>query len=522
MKRLGPLMAALVLTGCQHLPLRPDSPATARPEQAATAPTQPQPTGATPHDRTHKDAVSEKASPSAVKAAQHRQQPATELVALLRQATYWDRQQDLHHFARWRDYLLRHPQHLQRVLERARPFLPLIISELKHRNMPLELALLPVVESGYRVEARSWQGAAGLWQITRPTARHLKLKVNWWIDQRLDPLASTHAALDYLQQLHQQTGDWLLALAAYNAGLGNVWRAQKQFRGHNGREAKNFWQIQPYLPRETRNYVPQLLAVLNTIRSLPAEKLPRIALEPALRQLTFSSQIDLQRARQNAGVKPEVFARLNAAYRRPYTPPDGPHRLLLPKAAASRLQLALKKTPNLLAVRLKRYRIRPGDSLIRLARRFNTRPDELRRLNKLLSNTLIAGRTLLVPATSLSGQSAQHTKLARHRAPALRHRIRRGESLWTIARRYGVSVRQLARYNGLSVHRALQPGQLLNIPLKRSGRRPITHTVRPGESLWLLARRYGATVDALRRWNGLSAHPVLRPGQKLIILAAQR
>ncbi|WP_294945282.1 LysM peptidoglycan-binding domain-containing protein [Sulfurivirga sp.] len=272
---------------------------------------------------------------------------------------------------------------------------------------------------------------------------------------------------------------------------------------------------------ETRNYVPQLLAVLSAIRSLPTDKLPGIALKPAVRQLIFSSQIDLLQAQQKADVKSEAFTRLNAAYRRPYTPPDGPHRLLLPTDAAGRLEVALKKTPNLLAVRLKRYRIRPGDSLIRLARRFNTRPDELRRLNRLRSNTLIAGRTLLVPASSLSEQSAQHTKLARHRAPALRHRIRRGESLWTIARRYGVSVRQLARYNGLSVHRSLRPGQILDIPLRHAGRRPITHTVKPGENLWLLARRYGATVDALRRWNGLSAHPVLRPGQKLIILAAR-
>ena len=381
MKRIGTLMALLVLTGCQHMPIRPDTPATPRPEQASAAPTQPLPTDTTPRNGTHRTAVPEKAPRPTAKAVRYKQQPATELVTLLRQRTDWDRQHDSHHFARWRDHLLRHPRHLQRVLERARPFAPLIIAELKRRNMPLELALLPVVESGYKVEARSWQGAAGLWQITRPTARQLNLKVNWWIDERLDPLASTRAALDYLQQLHRQTGDWLLALAAYNAGLGNVWQAQKQFRHHNGRETRNFWQIQPYLPMETRNYVPQLLAVLSAIRSLPTDKLPGIALKPAVRQLIFSSQIDLLQAQQKADVKSEAFTRLNAAYRRPYTPPDGPHRLLLPTDAAGRLELALKKAPDLLAVRLKRYRIRPGDSLIRLARRFNTRPDELRRLN---------------------------------------------------------------------------------------------------------------------------------------------
>ncbi len=421
-------------------------------------------------------------------------------------------------------FYLKHPKHLPRVFERARPFLPNIIQQLQARDMPLDIALLPVVESAFNPYAHSWQGAAGLWQFTERTARLEGLKINWWYDGRRDPLASTGAALNYLQKLHNMTGDWLLALAAYNGGIGNVLKAMRKYRKRHPGKTPDFWTVQKYLPKETRHYVPQLLAVANILRQRK-QPLPQLPLESEHTVVTFDKQIALPAAMKWAGVDAATFFHLNAGYRRNATPPDGPHYLLLPKPAAATLARLWQTQPQQLAVKLKRYRIRPGDSLIRIAKRFGVRVADLRRLNHIRGNRIVVGRTLLVPDAGMSRtQLAALSKRAqRPRWTPHRHRVKKGESLWTIARRYGLSVRRLAQYNGLSVRKPLRAGMMLKIPkkrvrlTKRTAPKAITHTVRKGDSLWMVAKRYGVTTDKLKRWNRLSDQSILRPGQKLII-----
>ncbi len=513
MKALLILLTLAALTGCQSLPQRPAD------KTQPVHPNMPD-AKASANPPLHQTQTADATEPPQTKPARP-PAPPKDLIELLTRNLSLPYDPD--RLTRYERIYLRHPEHLQRIFERARPFLPHIVQQLQARDMPLDIALLPVVESAFNPYAHSWQGAAGLWQFTERTARLEGLKIDWWYDGRRDPLASTGAALNYLQKLHSMTGDWLLALAAYNGGIGNVLKARRKYRKRHPDQTPDFWTIQKYLPKETRHYVPQLLAVANILRR-GKQELPELPLNSEHTVVTFDRQIALPAAMKLAGVDADTFFHLNAGYRRNATPPGGPHYLLLPKPAAATLAQIWQTRPRQLAVQLKRYRIRPGDSLTRIARRFGTRVADLRRLNHLRGNRIVVGRTLLVPDAGMSrtqlASLSQRPK--RPRWTPRRHRVRKGESLWTIARRYGLSVRRLAQYNGLSVRKPLRAGMMLKIPgkrtrLARSHKQSITHTVRKGDSLWVVARRYGVSTDKLKRWNRLSDKSVLRPGQKLII-----
>lgn len=445
----------------------------------------------------------------------------THALALLQQKMQWGK--DAPRSAQlYKKHIQRHPKHVARVFKRAQWFLPHIIKQLQAQNMPLELALLPYVESGFNPVAHSWQGAAGIWQFTRGTGEHMGLKINWWYDERRDLEASTAAALKYLNYLHQQTGDWYLALAAYNAGLGNVFRAQRYYaKKHHGKKPTNFWQIRRYLPGETQHYVPALLGVVAYLQEADLNKLPQIPLESPAEKLELPQQVDLNKIAATAKVDHTTFKLLNAAHLRKVTPPSGPHRLYLPKTVLANINPLIKQKPTLFAVKLQRYKIRNGDSLSVIAHRFGTTTRHLMQLNHLKTAQIGVGKTLLVPATHATHQQAKRTP--EHKRKGIKYKVKPGETLWDIALRYNLKTRTLAQYNRLSVRQPLRVGQTLYIPVKhlaakkQTEKKKLTHTVKPGESLWLVARQYGASVKALRRWNDLPARFTLRPGQKLVI-----
>ncbi|OQW91594.1 MAG: hypothetical protein BWK79_16515 [Beggiatoa sp. IS2] len=239
--------------------------------------------------------------------------------------------------------------YLRRTFSRARPYLYHIVKEIDRRKLPMELALLPAVESAYQSTATSPKSAAGLWQFIPNTGENYGLEQNAWYDERRDVIASTAAALTYLQRLHKLfDGDWLRALAAYNWGEGNVQRAIKKNQDEG--QPTDYWSLD--LPAETRQYVPKLIALSKIIAdpSTYSVKLDIIADRPYLRQVEVNNQISLTVAAQLAGMSKEEFQRLNAAYRRSATAPQGPHKVTLPiyKTDKFKKGLAGLKTEDLM------------------------------------------------------------------------------------------------------------------------------------------------------------------------------
>lgn len=440
------------------------------------------------------------------------------------------------------DWYRCHPDFLERVTARAEPYLHLIFKEIEARGMPSELLLLPVVESAYLPYAYSHGRAAGLWQFIPSTGRHFGLRQDWWYDGRRDVVASTRAALDYLQRLNQRfNGDWLLALAAYNGGQGTVGRAIER----NARRGlpTDFWSLD--LPRETQDYVPKLLAVAAIVRDpgLFDMALWPVPDEPYLTEVGLDSQIDLAIAADLAGLSVEEIYLLNPAFNRWATSPDGPHRLLLPIESAGRFQANLAALPAQARVTWRRHRIHEGESLGTIARSYGTTVAVLKQSNGLRGNTIRAGDHLLVPTAQPASADYRLTAEQRRQATQAQpkgaikrtHVVRPGDTFWDIARRHGVSVRQLAAWNGMAPGDILRPGDEIVIwltarageaslrlpdtdhPLSAETRRKVRYSVRSGDSLYRIAQRFSVDVADIQRWNNMNDGHLLRPGQALTL-----
>lgn len=423
------------------------------------------------------------------------------------------------------DFYLRNAKHLERVSVRAKPYLYFIYEEIKAREMPMELAMLPIIESAYYPYSKSRMRAAGLWQFIPSTGRIYGLKQDWWYDGRQDVYLSTHAALDFLQSLYVQNNqDWLLAIASYNAGFGRIQQAIKRLKAEKPREEINFWTVRPYLPTETRHYVPQLLAVSDLIKNrhqhgLNIEAIPN---EPYLRYVELGRQFDLKTAAKMLEISPDLIKHLNPGYLNSVTPPDGPHHLLVPLEKHDKFAQAIASNNDLFSIRWKRHYIVNGDSLSTIAHRYKTSTREIQRLNNISGHTIRAGRTLLIPIPSNQPiQLAEKKPKAKPSKSAHLHRVQRGESLWTIAHYYGVETTELAGWNNINPQQPIRIGQTLEVFSDKYGHL-VQHYVKDGESLWLIARRYNTTVQDITRWNQLNSKKVLRPGNKLNIWLAQK
>ena len=457
----------------------------------------------------------------------------------------WDRLRDNFHLQGhdhpkirpYLDWYARNQAYLDRVVARARPFLYDIVTEVERRGMPGEVALLPVVESAFQPFAYSAGRAAGIWQFIPGTGRRYGLKQNWWYDGRRDVRAATRAALDYLQRLHKQfDGDWLLALAAYNSGEGRVHRAVRA----NRRKGKgtDFWSLD--LPDETRGYVPKLLAI-STLVEAPQHhgiRLASIPNQPYLTEVDIGSQIDLALAADLAGLSIEEIYRLNPAYNRWATAPDGPHTLLLPIDRAEAFRASLAELGTRDRIRWKRHRIRPGENLGSIARRYQTSVALLQEVNQIGSKWIRAGDTLVIPVATKSldrylseDRRRQAIQNTRRRGNRIDYTVRPGDTWWDLSRKYGTSTTKLARWNGMSPRDPLFPGQRLVIwasgngtvkasfsaPPASARHQKIHYRVRKGDSLARIAKRFNVTVAKLRRWNALPKNKYLQPGQRLTL-----
>lgn len=429
----------------------------------------------------------------------------------------------------WADWYAARPDYMARIFKRAQPWIYYIAEELERRDMPGEFALLPIVESAYDPFAYSSGRALGTWQFISATGKRYGLKQNWWYDGRRDVYASTGAALDYLSDMYVMFDDWLLALAGYNSGEGRVGRSIK--RNQKAGKPTDYWNIR--LPKETRGYVPKLLG-LACIFQNPEQynfKIAPTPNTPVVAAVDVGYQADLVLISQLAEVPIDQLFTLNPGYNRFATSPDGPFHVVLPVENAERLTAALETQEPGSLMKWDQVNVERGDTLSKLAARHHVPVDVLRSANNLSSDMIRVGQQLRLPRDEqlmidpLYAQAA--TELAKLQsgliaADRMTHRVRQGESLSVIARRYKVSVADLQRWNNISDPRTLRAGK--NIVVFHSpGARPATsggsfkYTVQRGDSLWSIARKHKVALKDLMAWNGLSSSAVLQPGQDITI-----
>ena len=280
---------------------------------------------------------------------------------------------DNHRTTAEKKWFVRHPDYLNRVFTRAQRYLPHIVAELERRNLPLELALLPIVESAYDPFAYSHGRAAGLWQMIPGTAKRFGIKQNWWYDGRSDVVDSTRAALDYLEYLKKfNNGDWLNAIASYNSGEGNVRKAVR--RNTKANKPIDFWNLK--LPRETSMYVPKLLALVEIVAD-PAKynvTLPVVIDAPQFVVADIGGQLDLALAAELAGVDVDTVYQYNPGYNRWSTDPSGPHSLVMPIDVAEQFTAALSEVPESERVRWQRHKSQEAAKQFRRSQKNTTRP----------------------------------------------------------------------------------------------------------------------------------------------------
>jgi membrane-bound lytic murein transglycosylase D len=433
---------------------------------------------------------------------------------------------------KWANWYADHDAYMARVMKRAQPWIYFIAEELEERGMPGELALLPIVESAYDPFAYSSGRALGTWQFIASTGKYYGLRQDWWYDGRRDVWSSTHAALDYLDHLSKKfDGDWMLALAGYNSGENRVARRVKS-NLKNGKPA-DFWNIS--LPKETKGYVPKLLG-LSCLFQNPEEydfELPQAANQPVIAAVEMETQSDLVLISQISGVSIDVLFSLNPGFSRWATSPQGPWRIVLPIEGADKLETRLASQDSIKLMKWDQVLVENGDTLSALAARHHVPVSVLRSTNNLDSDTIRVGQKLRLPrdeallvdplyvAAAAELQKLQSGLIASERVI---YKVRPGDSLSVIARRYKVSVRDLQKWNNISDPSKLRAGKTLTLfhspapasAQARSG--TIKHTVRRGDSLWSIAKRYKVRVNDLLRWNDLSKNSIIQPGQSIKII----
>lgn len=420
------------------------------------------------------------------------------------------------------NWYVRNGEYMARVFGRAQRYMHHIANEVEARGLPMEFALLPVVESAFNPFAYSRSHASGLWQFIPGTGRLFGLPQDYWADQRRDVLESTRAALEYLTFLHDKHDDWFLAVASYNYGGGNINRAIRRNRSL-GRDT-DFFALA--LPAETRAYVPKLIALSRLVRNPAAYgvDLPRIPDAPYFRVVETGGPVDLRFAASLAGIDIEELHALNAGWNQWITGPEGPHRLLVPVAVADRFEERFAALEPHQRANLARHSVAPGDTLASLARQHKVPMSFLQSVNGTHGEDLQVGSELLVPAGPVEPLRENLVRSARSV-----HIVKSGESLWSISRRYGMTVKELAKANNLKTTSTLRPGQRLSVRGGGSagtmvasaaptgaGTRTVSYKVRQGDTLSSIARRFSVSVKQLMAWNGLTSSKIKR-GQSLTL-----
>lgn len=448
-------------------------------------------------------------------------------------------------------WYLDHPASLAIIQQRAEPYLNHILDEIEAKNIPGELALLPVVESAFVPDAYSKADASGLWQFVPATGKEYGLQQNDWYDGRRDVYASTIAATTYLKELSENfDGDWLLALASYNCGKGRVKKSIEKNQYRN--LPTDYWSLE--LPEETEDYVPRLLAIAKLFAHADEYNihLQHIPNRPYFEVIDIKSPLDLHKAAKLANTPLYAFLKLNPGFNRSSTAPQGPHRLLVPVANAQAFKNNLALLPYSERVELKiydavptldrhypdknevksgqtfekkittLYKVKLGENLASVAIKNHTTIKSLRLANNLTTNKLHSGMSLNIPSENKPASITLISSTSKNKFLNTQvYAIKKGDTFYNISQRFSVAPKDIANWNNINLKSALIPGKKLTIKsinpqlASSSSIRLISYTIGKGDSLQHISKKFNVSVADIRKSNAAVLVKGLRPGQKL-------
>tara|TARA_A100001035_G_scaffold90820_1_gene70959 strand:- start:10072 stop:11541 length:1470 start_codon:yes stop_codon:yes gene_type:complete len=387
-------------------------------------------------------------------------------------------------------------------------FLYFVIKELEKNNLPIELSILPYIESNYDPFSISPSGAVGMWQFMPRTGRLYELNKSWWSEDRHDPFKSTEAAIGYLKYLYQRfDGDIYLSIAAYNAGPSLVDKRINQNKRKG--EDIDFWSLN--LPTQTKNYVPKYIALRELI--LNPEKygitLPNIPYDSVVQKITIPGQVEILALSEYLEIKPELLYKLNAGYTKWASAPKDESIFFIPKEKYflfSSEKNPFNKTNDINWIS---HTVNKGDNLWDLAIKYDTEVDVIKEVNYLNNDLLSINDNLLIPL----GKTKSNNFI-----PYEMYIVSEGDTLWSIAKKYNLNVNNLARMNSLNKNEYLQLGQQLSIGNKNiyrnmeSKKRTILYSVKQGDNLFKISELFDVTISSIEEINKFS-NPTLMPGQ---------
>ncbi len=388
---------------------------------------------------------------------------------------------------------------------------PMILAKLEEAGLPSQLSWLPLVESNFKVTAYSRASAVGLWQFIGSTGQRYGLSRDAWVDERMDPVKATDAAIAYLTELHDMFGDWQKALAAYNCGEGRVARLQRR----NPDEYMDFWDMYTQLPRETRRYVPRFYATIMIVEDPVSYGIELPEPLPPLEDWTninINRSLKLESLEKELGYTAGTLKTLNPELRHGATP-NRAYDLRIPAGAEATVTARINSLPEWSppTPAFVTHRVRRGETLSRIAQRYGTSVSAIMRSNNLRSaNRIWPGQRLQVPVSG-----GRVSSRASFNPAEGTHTVRRGDSLYSIARLYSTTVDRIRRDNNLTSN-TIQPGQKLKVA---AGSRTDLkqYTVVRGDTPSGIATKNGVSLSALLRANGLSTRSTIYPGQVLAI-----
>ncbi len=428
---------------------------------------------------------------------------------------------------------------VKRYVNRGKPYIPVIKQIFQEYGIPDDFMFLPIIESHFNIKAKSPAGAAGLWQFIPQTGRMYGLLINKWVDERLDPIESTKAAALYLKDLYNIFDDWMLALASYNTGEGLIIRKINKYGG------TNFWDIHEYLSKETRNYVPSFLAVVQVVREILKQEdfnYDDISFE----RVEVNAPVSLRFISDVVGIPYDELKKLNPHLKYGITPPQmEKYHIYVPKGYKTAVEAVLEKAPLQRYKVLKEYSVKKGDSLLKVARQFGTTVEYLKKINNMKSNILIADSFIKVPAyikayPFYTDKVLDLTEDIVYTSKGIIYKVKRGDTLGSIAKKFGVSIKQLKRWNKIDkyiypnqkiviykrVHRYIDGKRVVKRNIKYlkkivKKRKPtyryIYYKVKKGDSLLKIARKFGVSISEIKKWNNIKGN-IIVVGQKIKII----
>lgn len=407
-------------------------------------------------------------------------------------------------------WYMNHQDYLYHTISRAAPYIYYISQQVKQRNLPAELVLLPIMESEYNPYTTSSVGATGLWQLMPDTARGFGVRQDWWFDGRRDIYSSTNAALDYLTYLQSYFGgDWLLAMAAYDTGEGNV---QSAIRRNAARDkSTSFWALP--LSMETRSYVPRLLALAAIVKD-PGKygiTLPTISNQPYLEQVDIGRTMSLAQAAKLADMPLPELKRLNAGYKSNAGDPKGPYKLLLPIDRIAMFKQQLAELPTAVKTKWGRYKVQRGDTLVSIADRYGTTVSDLKEVNRIHGRKVPTGKVIMIPTGTVEFSDKPRTELASNTNDSDVIKSSTGLVENNTDKLTGSETATDASESKAEKHS--ESHKASHAKAKHQIKKA-TYTVKSGDTLSIIAMRNGVSVNQIKHWNHLSGEHV-KPGQKL-------